>query len=83
MTTLLLEKGSDKDAPDNDGWTPLHLACDCADDEDHCNVVRLLVEKGANLESRDNNGETCLHRACTKGSQKLASVLIEIGAGKW
>ena len=30
-------------ALDNDGWTPLHLCCDCADDESHCNVGTYLL----------------------------------------
>jgi ankyrin repeat protein len=81
MSRLLLDRGCDKDATDNDGWTPLHLACDLGDDVDHDAVVRLLVGRGASLSSRDSNGETPLHRACTKGFPMLTNILIDLGAG--
>lgn len=83
MATLLLDKGSDKESPDNDGWTPLHLTCDCSDDQDHCNIVKLLVDRGTNTESKDKSGETPLHRTCTKGSENLAITLLGFGASQF
>jgi ankyrin repeat domain-containing protein 50 len=52
---LLLKKGADVNAKDNDGRTALYWAAR----EEHEAVVRLPVEKGADVNA-DGNGTTVL-----------------------
>lgn len=47
------------DSRNNDGQTPLHLACQ----EGHLDVVRILISYGASLQLRDNEGRTPLDSA--------------------
>lgn len=81
MATLLLDHGSSLEEKDRDGWAPVHLVCDCADDEAHTSVLRLLAARGAVLNLQDTNGETPLHRTATKGFPLLAGVLLDLGVG--
>jgi len=53
---LLLEKGANIEAKDNDGDTALINAAIKGETE----MVKLLLEKGANIEAKDNKGETAL-----------------------
>ena len=57
IVSLLLEKGADVNAKNNDGWTPLHWASE----NGHEAIVSLLLEKGADVNAKDNDGETPLH----------------------
>lgn len=41
IVKILLEKGANAVAPNENGWTPLHLA-------GHFKVVKILLEEGAN-----------------------------------
>lgn len=81
MAKLLLDHGSSLKERDRDGWAPVHLVCDCADDEQHQSVLKLLAARGSELNLQDTNGETPLHRTATKGFPFLASVLLDLGAG--
>jgi ankyrin repeat protein len=47
------------DGRDNNGRTPLHLACQ----QGHLDVVRILISYGASLELIDNEGRTPLDLA--------------------
>lgn len=59
-----------------DGWTPLHQACQTGAFE----VVELLVSNGADIESRDVDGATPLFTACMCGNFNVVKYLIEHGA---
>jgi cytohesin len=48
----LVEHGAEKEAKDEDDWTPLHLAAN----NGHLETVKFLVEIGANKDARTNFG---------------------------
>jgi ankyrin repeat protein len=49
VARLLIEKGAEVDARDEDGGTPLHTAAE----EGSLDVARLLIEHGANTDGID------------------------------
>ncbi|GKT91873.1 ankyrin repeat protein [Colletotrichum tofieldiae] len=76
LVSLLIEKGADIEAKDEDGQTPLFHACRFRNDA----VARLLIEKGADIEVKDKNGRTPLANACLFRKDAVARLLIEKGA---
>ena len=62
FTSLLLSRGAEVNAKDNNGTTPIHMASRYASDEAGLEMVRLLLDRGANPRARDNSGATPLHR---------------------
>jgi cytohesin len=69
-----LAAGSDVNAKDKYGRTPLHLAAE----EGHKEIVELLISKGADLNAKGGRfGRTPLHQAATK---EIAELLIAKGA---
>uniref|UniRef100_A0A8C4NEP6 Uncharacterized protein n=2 Tax=Eptatretus burgeri TaxID=7764 RepID=A0A8C4NEP6_EPTBU len=56
LTQLLLEKGDDPNAADEDGWAPLHAAAYWGQDD----VAGLLLKNGADWECKTNLWETPL-----------------------
>jgi hypothetical protein len=67
VVRLLVEKGADVEAMDNDGKTMLHLAAVQGNEA----VVRLLVDKGAEVTAMDNGGRTALHLAAVQGNEAV------------
>jgi len=57
VVKLLLEAGSDVNARDSLGMTPLHRAVLVGS----ADIVKLLLLNGADVNSRDNMGRTPLH----------------------
>ncbi|RYP73942.1 hypothetical protein DL769_004113 [Monosporascus sp. CRB-8-3] len=76
VARLLLDKGADITAKDNDGWTPLHYAARYG----HEAVTRLLLDKGADITAKDNNGWTPLHCAARYGHKAVTWLLLDKGA---
>ena len=73
VATLLIDRGSDVEARDRDGLTPLHVAAA----NDNPEVARLLLERGADLEARDGEGWTPLDRAEAMGCGEVVRLLRE------
>jgi uncharacterized protein len=74
MASLLITKGANVNAKNDEGVTPLHLAA-------YPEMAEILVASGANLEARDASGNTPLHLA-TEHPEMLDVVekLVELGA---
>jgi ankyrin repeat protein len=71
-----VETVADLRARDDDGNTPLHLACKA----NSISMVRSLINKGAGIHDENNCKETALHFASLGGNMAVASLLIEKGA---
>lgn len=71
----LLDAGSDVDARDSDGFTPLLCAAGGA----HMPSVEALLEGGANINAGDCEGLTALHVAACAGAVDIVALLIARG----
>ena len=71
-----LAAGTDVNAKQKDGFTPLHLAAFT----DRMEVVDLLIKNGANVNAKDNVGGTPLHPATAAGHKETVELLITNGA---
>ena len=72
----LIEHTADAAAKDNNGLTPLHLACSWG----HMDIACLLVECGADVTAQSKHGLTPLHLASQRGYMEVARFLVERGA---
>ena len=75
---LLVEKGADLNARNDDNRTPLHYVAR----KGHLNVVKYLVEQGANMEAVAIVNMTPLHIAAHNDSLNIVKYLVEQGANK-
>jgi len=76
---LLRCKGSNKEAKDELGCTPLHLACK---KKGKTECVELLLEQRANIMAGDNRNWTPLHYAAYNGHPKVINFLVKFEADK-
>lgn len=67
MVATLIRQGAEIDAPDNQGRTPLHMACR----RGSATVTRALLEAGADPDEADRDGRTPVHYAAAKGRRKV------------
>jgi ankyrin repeat protein len=75
--SLLLEKGADIDAKENNhSYTPLILATRAG----HIAIVKLLPVKGADIEAKCDGDCTSLIHAASKGHEAIVALLLERGA---
>lgn len=74
IARLLIAKGADVNAGNDEGVTPLHLAA-------YPEMVEILVANGARLDARDSNGNTPLH-AVTEHPELIDVMekLLKLGA---
>jgi ankyrin repeat protein len=71
-----LATGTDVNAKDEEGGTPLHFATGW----DHKEIVELLIDAGADVNAKDKWGFTPLHEAAVNGQKEVAELLIVKGA---
>ena len=76
VVRFLHSKGANLETPNNNGATPVYIACQ----EGQIEVVRFLHSKGANLETPKNNGATPVYIACQKGQIEVVRFLHSKGA---
>lgn len=77
IVKLLLEKGSDVNATDGEGNTPLQVAVAWGG---HENVIKILIAHRANVNSRDKDGRTPLWSAAAGGYTNIIALLLANGA---
>ena len=73
---MFLDAGTDVNAKDDEGWTPLHGAAS----EGHKEIVEMLITNDADVNAKTTWGGTPLHRAAIYGYKEIAEVLIAAGA---
>ncbi|KAK5994719.1 Ankyrin repeat domain-containing 50-like protein [Cladobotryum mycophilum] len=73
---ILIAYGSDVNAQDAEGRTPLYYAAHYG----RFDVVRLLLDRGANLDIQSRAGETALIAACKEHHEEIVLELVEAGA---
>ena len=75
VAKVLLDKGADVNAKNDNGDTPLHRARDLE-------MAKVLLDKGADVNAKNNNGDTPLHEVVGSMSpsaarDKLVTMLLE------
>ncbi|KAA0150244.1 hypothetical protein FNF31_07052 [Cafeteria roenbergensis] len=73
---LLLDRGADLEAKDEDGWTALLAAAI----QGHRDTVELLLDSGADLEAKDRDGWTALMQVAAEGHKDTLVLLLDRGA---
>ena len=76
IARLLIDKGANVSAVDEDGWTPLHVAAQ----NEHKVVASLLIDGGADVSAVDEDEWTPLHVAAQNGHEEVAQLLIDRNA---
>ena len=71
-----LAAGTDVNAKDKGGRTPLHFATG----SDHKKIVELLIDAGADVNAKNNVRRTPLHVAAVFGEKEIVELLIAKGA---
>ena len=74
----LLDEGLNVNEGDEDGWTPLLLACA----EGHKSIAKFLLQNGAMIDKTLNDGQTCVFLAAENNSLDLLEFLVRKGADK-
>ncbi|CAG0885546.1 unnamed protein product [Cyprideis torosa] len=75
VAVLLLDRGADANATDEEGWTPLHVSSFYG----HQAVPVLLLDRGADANATDKGGWTPLHLSSFYGHQAVAVFQLKRG----
>jgi ankyrin repeat protein len=73
VAKLLIERGADVNALDEEKWTPLHFASRFG----HLDVAKWLLAHGASVNSQKKDGWTPLHSAAYRGHFQIARILLD------
>ena len=76
VVRLLVHRGASIDEPNNDGLTPLMLACI----HERLSAATVLLEMGANIERVDNKGLRALDHAASNNHPEVVALLVSRGA---
>ncbi|MEZ5040432.1 MAG: ankyrin repeat domain-containing protein [Saprospiraceae bacterium] len=76
LVKFMIEKGTDVNAQNNEGWTPLMQAVEGG----NMTIINLLLEKGADINQQDKEGHTALFVAAEEGDMEITKMLIQKGA---
>jgi len=84
VVALLLDKGAELEARDENGWTPLLHAVDRDPPEGihrqfQVEVVRLLLARKANTSVKDEDGSTAVHHAAQQRNPDVVKMLLAAG----
>ena len=77
-TELLLASKASPNLADDDGNTPLHVACE----RKRRNHVQLLLDAGGDAGVKSQNGKMPLHKACKSGSLGCVELLLSALDGR-
>ena len=72
----LIDYGSNIEARDSDGHTPLHIACSHGAED----MVRMLIRYGADIEATTQDQQTPLHITSVHEAPRLVQLLLDAGA---
>ncbi|XP_054793452.1 probable protein S-acyltransferase 23 [Prosopis cineraria] len=78
LNHIIAKYNADFDAPDYEGWSPLHWAAF----KGFADTIRLLLFRDAYQGRQDKNGCTPLHWAATRGNAEACTVLVHSGTKK-
>ena len=71
VAKVLIAAGSDPNATDLEGWTPLHGAAESGDRE----VAKVLIQAGSDPKAKNNEGKTPLDIARERGHNDVVQML--------
>ncbi|KAI1014180.1 hypothetical protein LB504_008873 [Fusarium proliferatum] len=77
VAKLLLEKGADVNAVDNEGMSPFQMATGTDLSQATVDIISMLIAHGANVNSQNNYGSTALHEV--EDSVEWADLLLDHG----
>jgi hypothetical protein len=79
---VLLDRGANANAENDEGKTPLHLVSqgDYDSQEHGVSIARLLLQRGVDIHAQDKDHDTPLHSAAFSGMLEIAGVLLDHGA---
>ena len=76
LCTLLLDRGCDVDAQDNDEATPLYNALE----NNNTELCTLLLDRGCDVNAKDKSQLTPFHSAAASGRTELCTLLLDRGS---